>query len=65
MARKLSVGVNWQGKLDFKALIERVKIADDAGIDSMWVAEAWGHDAFTLLALLAEHTSRSSSAPRS
>ncbi len=56
MARKLTMGLNWQGKLDFKALIDRVKIADDAGIDSMWVAEAWGHDAFTLLALLAEHT---------
>ena len=24
----------------------------------MWVAEAWGHDAFTILALLAEHTKR-------
>ena len=58
MARKLTMGINWQGKLDLKALIERVKIADDAGIDSMWVAEAWGHDAFTLLALLAEHTKR-------
>ncbi len=58
MARKLSVGVNWQGKLDFKALIERAKIADDAGIHSIWVAEAWGRDAFTLLTLLAEHTSK-------
>ncbi len=58
MARKLTMGLNWQGKLDFKALIDRVKIADDAGIDSMWVAEAWGHDAFTLLALLAEHTKK-------
>ena len=58
MARKLTMGLNWQGKLDLKALIDRVKIADDAGIDSMWVAEAWGHDAFTILALLAEHTKR-------
>ncbi|HUA34598.1 MAG TPA: LLM class flavin-dependent oxidoreductase [Candidatus Binataceae bacterium] len=56
MARKLSVSVNWQGKFDFKALIERAKIADEAGIHSIWIAEAWGRDAFTLLTLLAEHT---------
>src|SRR5580658_4447242 len=58
MARKLTMGINWQGKLDFKQVIERVKIADEAGIDSMWVAEAWGRDAFTLLTLLAEHTKK-------
>jgi alkanesulfonate monooxygenase SsuD/methylene tetrahydromethanopterin reductase-like flavin-dependent oxidoreductase (luciferase family) len=56
MARKLAIGVNWQGRLDFKGLIERAKIADEAGIHSIWVAEAWGRDAFTLLTLLAEHT---------
>jgi alkanesulfonate monooxygenase SsuD/methylene tetrahydromethanopterin reductase-like flavin-dependent oxidoreductase (luciferase family) len=56
MARNLAIGVNWQGKLDFKAAIERAKIADAAGIHSIWVAEAWGRDAFTLLTLLAEHT---------
>jgi alkanesulfonate monooxygenase SsuD/methylene tetrahydromethanopterin reductase-like flavin-dependent oxidoreductase (luciferase family) len=56
MAHKLAIGVNWQGKLDFKALIDRARIADDARIHSIWVAEAWGRDAFTLLTLLAEHT---------
>ena len=58
MARKLAVGVNWQGKPDFKGTIEQAKIADAAGIHSIWVAEAWGRDAFTLLTLLAEHTSK-------
>src|SRR5580658_3874312 len=58
MARKLTMGINWQRKLDFKQIIERVKIADEAGIDSMWVDEAWGRDAFTLLTLLAEHTKK-------
>jgi F420-dependent oxidoreductase-like protein len=58
MARKLTIGINWQGKLDFKALIERAKIADQAGIHSIWVAEAWGRDAFTMLTLLAEHTKK-------
>src|SRR5580698_6637976 len=58
MARKLAVGVNWQGKPDFKKTIEQAKIADAAGIHSIWVAEAWGRDAFTLLTLLAEHTKK-------
>ncbi len=58
MARKLTIGVNWQGKLDYKTAIERAKIADAAGIHSIWVAEAWGRDAFTLLTLLAEHTAK-------
>ena len=56
MARKITIGINWQGKIDFKALIERARIADQAGVHSIWVAEAWGHDAFTLLTLMAEHT---------
>lgn len=58
MARKLAIGVNWQGRLDFKSIIERAKLAEQAGAHSMWVAEAWGRDAFTLLTLLAEHTTK-------
>ena len=65
MAYNIAVGVNWQGKPDFKGMIENAKIADEAGIHSIWVAEAWGRDAFTLLTLLAEHTSKISSRPRS
>src|SRR5512146_1498978 len=58
MAYRIALGVNWQGKPDFKGLIERARTADDAGVDSIWVAEAWGRDAFTTLTLLAEHTKR-------
>jgi alkanesulfonate monooxygenase SsuD/methylene tetrahydromethanopterin reductase-like flavin-dependent oxidoreductase (luciferase family) len=58
MARKITIGINWQGKIDFKALIERARIADQAGVHSIWIPEAWGHDAFTLLTLIAEHTSK-------
>jgi len=58
MARKITIGINWQGKFDFKALIERARIADQSGVHSIWVAEAWGRDAFTLLTLIAEHTTR-------
>src|SRR5437588_2097882 len=56
--RKVAIGVNWQGKFEFNSLIERAKAADDAGVHSIWVAEAWGRDAFTLLTLFAEHTKR-------
>ncbi|HXG19661.1 MAG TPA: LLM class flavin-dependent oxidoreductase [Methylomirabilota bacterium] len=56
MARRISVGVNWQGTLDYKALLERVQIADAAGVHSAWVAEAWGRDAVTILTLTADRT---------
>jgi len=58
MSYNVAVGVNWQGKPDFKGLIERARVADETGVHSIWVAEAWGRDAFTTLTLLAEHTRR-------
>ncbi len=56
MARKISISINWQGTLDYKTLLERVHIADAAGVHSAWVAEAWGRDAFTILTLMADRT---------
>jgi alkanesulfonate monooxygenase SsuD/methylene tetrahydromethanopterin reductase-like flavin-dependent oxidoreductase (luciferase family) len=58
MAHRITITINWQGKPDFKGLIERAKASDAAGVHSFWVAEAWGRDAFTTLTLLAEHTRR-------
>lgn len=58
MARKIAIGINWQGSLDYKTLIERVQIADAAGVHSAWVPEAWGRDAFTILAVLADRTKK-------
>jgi 5,10-methylenetetrahydromethanopterin reductase len=58
MAHKLTIGIGWEGKPDFKGLIDRARRVDEAGIHSIWLAEAWGHDAFTLLTLVAEHTKR-------
>ncbi|MGA8568891.1 MAG: LLM class flavin-dependent oxidoreductase, partial [Candidatus Binataceae bacterium] len=58
MTYLIALGVNWQGKPDFKGMIERARAADEAGAHSIWVAEAWGRDAFTSLTLLAEHTRR-------
>lgn len=56
MAHNISVGIDWQGNIDYPAIIERVKIADAAGVHSVWIPEAWGRDAFTILAVLAYET---------
>ena len=58
MTRKLSIGLQWQGNIDRESTFRRVKIADDAGVDSVFVAEAWGQDAFSMLTQLAERTTR-------
>lgn len=58
MARKLAISVDWQGKFDVNQILERVKVADEVGVDSVWIAEAWGRDCFTLLTLLADRTKR-------
>src|SRR5438093_4604790 len=56
MARKVSIGINWQGPLDYKTLFDKARIADEVGVHSVWVPEAWGRDAFTPLTLLADCT---------
>src|SRR5215510_12925563 len=58
MARRIGVGFDWQGTLDRERAFVRAKAAEDAGVDSLWVAEAWGRDAFSLLTQVAERTSR-------
>ncbi|MBM3141089.1 MAG: LLM class flavin-dependent oxidoreductase [Chloroflexi bacterium] len=55
--RRISIGINWQGEFDIDHIIEQAKVADSAGVDSIFVAEAWGRDAFTTLAVLALETS--------
>ncbi len=58
MARKLSISFNWQGPMDYERAIDWVRLADEAGVDTVWVAEAWGRDCFTILTLLARETKR-------
>lgn len=53
---KLAISMDWQGSFDPVRLFERVKVADEVGVHSLWVAEAWGRDCFTLLALAADRT---------
>lgn len=54
--RKISIGINWQGEFDINEIVEQAKIADDAGVYEITVAEAWGRDAFTILTVLARET---------
>lgn len=58
MSVKLSIGVDWQGNIDREKTLARVRVADEVGVDSAWVAEAWGRDCFTLLTLMADRTRR-------
>jgi F420-dependent oxidoreductase-like protein len=58
MARTLSMSFTWQGPMDYEHACTRVRLADETGIDTVWVAEAWGRDCFTILALLARETQR-------
>ncbi len=56
MAHKLSIGFNWTGGLNRDDAFKRVQAADDAGVHSVWVAEAWGYDAVPLLTQIVERT---------
>ncbi|HSF33705.1 MAG TPA: LLM class flavin-dependent oxidoreductase [Candidatus Tectomicrobia bacterium] len=58
MARILSMSFNWQGPMDYTQACARVRLAEEAGVDTVWVAEAWGRDCFTILTLLAHETKR-------
>jgi len=55
--RKISIGVGVLGD-DPEAAIREAKLADEAGVEALFVAETWGHDAFTILALMARETKR-------
>ena len=59
MTKRLGIQIGFAGspaeRLD---LVERVKIADDLGVESAWVAEAWGRDAFSMLTQLALSTKK-------
>jgi len=55
---KLSIGVGGYGRSGVAEVVEFVQAADRLGVDSVWSAEAWGHDAVTSLAYLAGKTER-------
>jgi len=59
MSRRLCIDMNWMyGPEDRRRYIEHAAVAEDAGVDTVFVAEAWGRDAFTTLTLLAAGTKK-------
>jgi F420-dependent oxidoreductase-like protein len=57
MAERLGIATGFAvTAAEREELVRRVQVADDLGVDSAWVAEAWGRDAFTLLTELALKT---------
>ena len=54
---KLGLMLGYSGA-DLRVPIERVRLAERLGYDSVWTAEAYGSDAITPLAFIAAHTER-------
>ena len=57
MTRRISINLPWDPR-DATALLAQARSADDRGVDTIWVHEGFGHDAFSGLALLAWETER-------
>lgn len=59
MARRLALTVGFTGSpAENKALIERIKIAEDVGVEAVFTGEIWGRDQFSLLTQVALQTSK-------
>ncbi len=59
MARRLAVSVGFNGTPEQnKALIERIKVAEEVGVEAIFTAETWGRDQFSLLTQVALQTSK-------
>lgn len=57
MPKRLGITAGFAaGPAERDNFLGRLLVADDLGVDSLWVAEAWGRDAFTLLTELALKT---------
>jgi F420-dependent oxidoreductase-like protein len=59
MTKRLGLQIGFAGSpAERQELVERVRVADDLGVESVWVAEAWGRDAFSMLTQLALSTTK-------
>jgi alkanesulfonate monooxygenase SsuD/methylene tetrahydromethanopterin reductase-like flavin-dependent oxidoreductase (luciferase family) len=55
---KTAIGLSMTGNEDWDEMSTYVVEAEKLGVDFVWSAESWGHDAVTPLAYLAGKTSR-------
>ncbi len=59
MAKRLAVTVGFGGSPEqTKEIIKRVKIAEEVGVETVFSAETWGRDQFSLLTQIALQTDR-------
>lgn len=53
---KISMGINYVG--DFKATVDRVVECESAGLDQVWIAEAYSYDSVSQVGYVAARTQR-------
>jgi alkanesulfonate monooxygenase SsuD/methylene tetrahydromethanopterin reductase-like flavin-dependent oxidoreductase (luciferase family) len=59
MPRRLAVSVGFGGNAEQnKQVIERIKVAEEVGVEAVFTAETWGRDQFSLLTQIALQTSK-------
>ena len=59
MARRLALSVGFNGSPDQnRALVEKIKIAEEVGVEAVFTAETWGRDQFSLLTQIALATEK-------
>jgi F420-dependent oxidoreductase-like protein len=59
VTKRIGLQVGFAGSpSEREEIIKRVQIAEDLGVESVWVAEAWGRDAFSMLTHLALETKK-------
>ena len=57
--QRIGIQIGFAGSpAEREELVKRVQVADDLGVESAWVAEAWGRDAFSMLTQLALATKK-------
>ena len=55
--RRISVSLAWD-PTHIDEFLALARAADEAGVETLWLSEGFGHDAFSGLALLARETQR-------
>jgi len=59
MPRRLAVSVGFTGNPDqVRETIDRIKVAEEVGVEAVFTAETWGRDQFSLLTRIALETSK-------
>jgi F420-dependent oxidoreductase-like protein len=59
MSKRIGLQIGFAGSpTEREDIVKRVQVAEDLGVESVWVAEAWGRDAFSILTQLALATKK-------